>query len=175
MLTRSGNIEHNTTTRQLLGHGCEGTLAFSATQSKSLLRAVLINDQIPASITQTVLLFVGINNARPTGTTSSTRSGNYLMKKGYTARICCTCVTQGVSTAKASVDARLCVLLLSGDMHDPKIASTLWISCFVTSESDIPQSNIPIVACDDAYARQAIVENPENTPSTKRTIDEIRT
>lgn len=141
MLTRSGNIEHNTTTRQLLGHGCKGTLTISATQSKSLLRAVLINFQIPASITRTVLLFVGIHNARPTGTISSTRNGNYLMKKGYTARICCTCVTQGVSTAKACVDARLCFLLLSGDMHHPKIASTLWISFFVTSESDIPHQS----------------------------------
>ena len=75
------------------------------------------------------------------------------MKKGYSAKICCTCVTQGVSTAKACVDARLCVLLLSDDMHDPMIESALWMSRYVTSESDIPQSNVSIVACDDAYAR----------------------
>ena len=128
----------------------------SWTQSKSLLRAVLMNDRIPAAITGAVLFFVGIHRASPSGTSSSSRNGSFLMKNRSTARICCTCVTRGVGTAEAGVDARLCVLPRSDGMHDQKIASALRTSCFVTSQCDIPASSISIVACDDAYPRRAI-------------------
>ena len=89
MLSRSCYIENDAKAIKLLDHGCKCTFTIGAgyTQSKSLLRVVLMIDLMLLAITSAVLFFSGTYRASPSGTSSPSKNGIILMKNRSTASI----------------------------------------------------------------------------------------
>ena len=79
-----------------------------------------------------------------------------MTKKTSTAMTCSTCVTRGARIFGLTAEACLAVFPFKDGIDGPNMASALRTSVFVTVQFRIPESNISIVAADDAWAKLSI-------------------